>query len=207
MPVRTIGLLVAITIGGLAGNASAQDDPRVGITMGYPASIGVVWHATDGIALRPEVGVSRSSGEFTATSSISFGGSTITTTSLSSNENWQVAVGLSALFYLSRHDALRTYVSPRWAYTRTSSTSSTSPSSLSSPSPGVSSSTGSGNFVSGSFGAQYALARRFSLFGEIGLGFSRTVTSPAFGSLAVTTTDSISRTFSTRSGAGVILYF
>jgi hypothetical protein len=194
--------MVTVTIVCLAARASAQDAPKAGIAMGYPASIGVVWHVSDGVALRPEIGVSRSSGEFTATSFISIGGTTNTTTSLTTNDNWQVAIGLSALFYLSRHDALRTYVSPRWAYTRTSS------SSASGPSPNQSSSsTGNGNFVSGSFGAEYALARRFSVFGELGLGYNRTITSPTSGSSGVTTTDSASRTFSTRSGAGVILYF
>ena len=66
-------------------------------------------------------------------------------------------------------------------------------------------STGNGQFVSGSFGAQYALGRRFSVFGEIGAGYTHVVTSPTIGGILVTS--SVNNTFSTRSGAGVILYF
>ena len=118
MPVRTMVLMTAITVLCLANPASAQDTPRMGITMGYPAAIGVVWQPTDRIALRPEVTLSKSSGESILTTSFTFGGTTTTTTSVISNDNWQAGVGLSALFYLTGHDALRTYVSPRWTYTR-----------------------------------------------------------------------------------------
>lgn len=127
------------------------------------------------------------------------GGTTITT-SESTTDFWQASVGLSALFYLSKHDALRTYVSPRWAYTRDFNDSSS----------GLSDSidfgsTRSGNLVAGSFGAQYALGRKFSAFGEIGLEFTRTVSTPndsRFGG-----SQDVFRTFGTRSAAGVILYF
>jgi hypothetical protein len=200
---RTLGLLAAITTTFLASTASAQDDPRVGIVMGYPASIGVMWQVTDGVALRPEVGVQKASNEVTATSSPSVGGATITNSSVNVNDNWQVGIGLSALFYLSKPDKLRTYISPRWAYTRTSSTSATTPAS------GANStgSTGNGNFVSGSFGAQFALARRFSVFGEIGLGYSRTVVAPAGSTSATLFTESASWNLATRSGAGIVFYF
>lgn len=214
MRVRTIGLLAAITIGFLANSASAQDDPKVGITMGYPASVGVIWQLTDRVALRPEISVARSSNEFTTTISFTtISGSPFdipvpaaTTTTVSRNDAWQVGIGLSALFYLSKHDALRTYVSPRWTYTRLSSSSSgSSPAGTAS----VSATTGSVNFVSGSFGAQYALARRFNVYGEVGLGFTRNA-SPSASTSASTSafaSASTTSTLATRSGAGVILYF
>ena len=80
--------------------------------------------------------------------------------------------------------------------------------------PSATGTSGHANFVSGSFGAQYALGRRFSVFGELGLGFSRTTTSPtpsstsiaAGGSTSIVGTSS-SSTLGTRSGAGVVLYF
>jgi hypothetical protein len=211
MPGRIIGLLVAITIGLLASSASAQDDPRVGITMGFPASIGVIWHVSERIALRPEITATRASGESTTTSSISvigLGGvvPTTTTTTVTTIESWQVSTGLSALFYVSKHDALRTYVSPRWAYSRTSSSSNSGIADL-----GSFGSTGSSHTVTGSFGAQYALGRRFNVFGEVGLSFSRSTTTPrdlTTGLGFVTTTSgAVSRNFGTRSGVGVILYF
>ena len=210
MAMRRIGLLAAIGIGLLAPAASAQDDPRVGITMGYPASVGIIWQVNDRVALRPEVSAQKASGEFTTTTSISFGGptttTTTTTTSTSSSDNWQVGVGLSALFYLTTHDALRTYVSPRWSYIRTSSSNSSS--SLPPPSQ-TTGSVGNGQFVSGSFGAQYALGKRFGLFGEVGVGYQHSEIAPASAGVsgAVITSQSTTRTLATRSGAGVILYF
>jgi|KBSSwiStaDraftv2_1062776.scaffolds.fasta_scaffold947599_2 hypothetical protein len=206
MTVPRIGLMAAIAFMFLAHTASGQDTPKVGVTMGYPSSIGVIWHLTDGVAIRPEVSVAKSSGEFTTTTSFSFGGTTTTNTSVSTTETWQVGAGFSALFYVSTHDALRTYVSPRWTYTRLSSDSSSSL-----PQTGTA---GHANFVSASFGAQYALGRRFGVFGEIGLGFSRTVTTPtpSTSSLSPGVSGSItgrssSSTLGTRSAAGVVWYF
>ena len=34
--------------------ASAQDTRSFGVTMGYPASIGVLWHMNEAVAVRPE---------------------------------------------------------------------------------------------------------------------------------------------------------
>jgi hypothetical protein len=201
MRLRVLGLVV-ITLTMAANTASAQDEPRIGITMGYPASIGVVWHVTDRIALRPEMSVSSSTNDLTATSTISVGGTTVTNSTTNSNDNWQLLAGASALFYLTRHENLRTYVSPRWAYTRVESTSSNT------SSPGISDSAGNVQFVSGSLGAQYALGRRFSVFGEIGLGYTHTTSAPTNVSPASTLlTTSTTNTIATRSGAGVVLYF
>jgi hypothetical protein len=215
MALRRIGLLAAITIGLSvpAASASAQDDPKVGITMGYPASVGVFWQVNDRVALRPEFNVQKVSGESTSTIAISLSsvvpplssvvpGSVV---SVTTSDSWQFSAGVSALFYLSTHDALRTYVSPRWAYTRTSNTNS------SSTIPSLSlSTTASGQSFAGSFGAQYALGRRFGVFGEVGIVFSRSTVSPdgsALTSAIVTTSESVSKTLGVRSGAGVILYF
>jgi hypothetical protein len=215
MTVRTIGVIVTITVGFFANSASAQGDPKVGITMGYPGSIGVIWKVTDRVALRPEVNVQKSSGESTSTLSLSItafpigGTSTTTTTTVTTIDAWQVSAGLSALFYLTKGDALRTYVSPRWAYSRSSSGSSGSSSSLSELDNALTFGT-STHTVAGSFGAQYAIARRFNVFGEVGGTFTRSANtpqeqraSPVFSSSSRT----VSRSFGARSGAGVILYF
>ena len=206
MALRRIGLLAAITIGLAAPAALAQDDPKVGITMGYPASVGVMWQVNDRVALRPELNVQKASSESTSTIAISLSsvvpGSVV---SVTTSDSWQFSAGLSALFYLSTHDALRTYVSPRWAYTRTSNNNS------SSTIPSLSlSSTASGQSFAGSFGAQYALGRRFGVFGEVGIVFSRSTVSPEAPALTpgiVATSESVAKTLGVRSGAGVILYF
>lgn len=202
MPVRIIGLVAAITIVGLAGTASAQDEPKIGITMGYPAALGLVWQVNDRIALRPELGVTRSSNDLIATTSgvIVVGGNVVSNTSqLSSNSNWQASIGASVLYYLSKHDGLRTYVSPRWAYTRVSSDSSTDGAS-------TSSSTGNSQTLSGSYGAQYAVGPRFSVFGEVGFAYVHTSNAPT-GVVSFLSTSSTTNTVGTRGGAGVILYF
>jgi len=197
MRMGSVGLMaVAITL--FAGTASAQDEPRVGVVMGYPASVGIIWRVSDTIALRPEISATSSSSDLNATSSVAVGGSTVTNSSLNTNDNWQVLAGVSALFYVSKHDALQIYVSPRWAFTRVSSSSASN---------GVTS-TSSGNvqFVSGSIGGQYALGTRFAVFGEIGLGYTYTTNTPT-SPIVTLATASTARTIGTRSGAGVILYF
>jgi hypothetical protein len=204
MRARTIGSIVAFTIS-FPGIASAQNTPKVGLSMGYPAAIGVIWHVTDRVAVRPEVSVSKSSSEFIGSSiTFSSGGVPVNTTTTTTTNTWQTSAGLSALLYLSRHDKLSTYLSPRWAYTRLSSTPSVSGGGVASVVTGTN---GHINFVSGSFGAQFAIGERFSVFGELGLAFSRTVSSPLTNITLLTIGGSTATNVSTRSGAGVILYF
>jgi hypothetical protein len=197
-----------------AGQARAQDTPRVGITMGYPAAVGVIWNVDDRFALRPEVTFAGSSGD--SSGSDVLGPSPGLTTDLS-----QVGVGISALIYLGRQDVLRMYVSPRFAYTHTSSSTN----GVSTILPLSSETTGSAYSTSGSFGAQYALARRFGVFGEIGAGYSsskatatstlNTLTSGGFLGVPFTTTTSTQivrsesriRSWNVRTGVGVIFYF
>jgi hypothetical protein len=38
-----------------ARSVSAHNVKSIGVTMGYPSSVGVLWHVTDGVALRPEL--------------------------------------------------------------------------------------------------------------------------------------------------------
>jgi hypothetical protein len=210
MMLRRIGCLAMLVVASLARPVLAQDDPRIGIAMGYPASVGLIWHVADGVALRPEISFTRSSAETTITTSlpvITVGGvptiNPATTVTVNTTDQWEVGVGVSALFYVTRHDALRTYLSPRYAYTRRSSTNQAS---TLLPSTAFGSDS-SGHFVSGSFGAQYALGRRFSVFGEVGLGYSRSESKPPALSSGIITGAATSHTLSTRSGAGVVLYF
>jgi hypothetical protein len=192
----------------------AQDDPKVGLTMGYPSAVGVLWQVNNLVALRPEFTWTRTSSD-----------SPTTTDPLgnpvagSSSDTWTTGVGFSALFYLHRYDNLRTYVSPRFTYSRTSGLTDITGSSVSSSSDGWVYST------SGSFGAQYGLGRHFAVFGEIGMNYASTTTrtsvvesrtvvvsvGPAGPAISTTTftvrTDQHSNQFSTRSGAGIVFYF
>ncbi len=190
--------------------AFAQDEPRIGLTMGSPSSVGVIWQVSDKVAVRPELAFTRVTNEFPSADLV--GGGTTT----ASADSWQVGAGVSGLFYVSRWNGVRTYLSPRLVYTKSSSSSSSS---------SVSSIKGESSMytTSGSFGAQYAVARHFGVFGEVGLAYgsttsisTSTVTLPGIGaflgasaplSTLVTRTESRTTSFGIRSGVGVILFF
>ena len=209
----TAPVLAVLTLFG-TGVVRAQEPGHVGLTMGYPTAVGVIWHVADRLALRPDLSLSQSSGDSTTTTAPQIG-------SPSSNNSWQVGIGLSAFFYVARWDALRVYVGPRFAYSRSTTTSSSSSSSLSAS---VTDGTASSYSTTGSFGAQYLLGPRFAVFGEIGLSYT-TITSDTTGITTITLSsfgvpftgespivstfrnEAHSRSVSPRSGAGVIFYF
>ncbi len=203
--------MALVLLAATAGVARAQDDPKVGLTMGYPSAIGVIWQVADRLAVRPEITLNRSTGD-------SSSNDTAGPQPVSSSDSTGVGAGISALWYLSRWEGLRTYVSPRFQYGRTSSSAST---------PGNTSTTDaitSSYFTCGSFGAQYTLGRHFGLFGEVGVGYTvantsltstLTVIGPAIvnGVLIPTPISQVvhssshSDTIATRSGAGIIFFF
>ena len=164
--------------------ASAQDTRSFGVTMGYPASIGVLWHMNEAVAVRPEFAFDFFSSETENNSPL--GGD-------SSQDGHSVSVGLSALFYFARWDMTRAYVVPRYAYSRTSS-------SLEGPFTVLRDSTGNGHDVSVSFGAQHTLGDRFAIYGELGFAYERL-------SSDITTTELRTNRVGTRSGVGVVVYF
>lgn len=181
--------------------------------MGYPSAIGVLWRVADRIAIRPEVTATRGSAESSSSDPI-IGGPGVSTPS----DNWQVGVGLSGLFYLTHEGGFRSYVTPRFVYSRTNASNAVAGSVVSSSSEGWTYTT------SGSFGAQYSLARHVGVFGEVGMAYTSTtnrvstvesITSViGVGLGAVTSVSSMifrsevhSHSIGTRSGAGVIFYF
>ncbi len=163
-----------------AATATAQDSGRVGLTTGYPAVIGIQWHISENIAVRPEI-------SFTTSSSSSQ--SLIDASTDFSSFN----TGISVLFYSPLRDNLKLYVAPRFAYGRTSGSGDT----LESITDIYS--------VSGSFGGHYALGRRFAIFGEAGLQYSHQTGSVTSSSPLRTT--SRGDNLGTRTGVGVVVYF
>jgi len=183
-------LRAAVVLGFLLGTcnlAQAQEVGQVGVTMGYPASVGILWHVSDDLALRPEFGFTRISSDSTF-----------------SSDATTVNVGASALYYLSKWDQVRAYVSPRFTYGHGSSGGSGTIST---------SSTNSSYGGVGSFGVQYSPHKRFAVYAETGLGYSHSensttsVVSVPTGSIVQPITTATTSTWSTRSGVGVILYF
>src|SRR5262249_45204573 len=94
-----------------ASTAHAQDEPKVGVAMGYPESISIVWRVWDKVAFRPELllrGGHSGRGDDGFTSSTS--------------DSHSVGAGTSVLIDVKRWDAVRAYVSPRIMYARSKST-------------------------------------------------------------------------------------
>lgn len=177
---RSHALLLSLALVVMSARPSnAQDVGHVGVTMAFPAAVGVIWQATDRLAIRPDFQFSQSAVGSLSSSQIS------------------TAVGVSALFYVRKWDNLRAYLSPRFGYQHQSVTTTGSlanPTSLDQYS------------YAGSFGAEYQLHRRFAVFGEVGLMYNHTVTDnpSSFSGGSVSTTGHI---WGTRAGVGAIVYF
>lgn len=188
--ILTVGGLVVALIGVCASGAAAQDESKVGVTMGYPASFGIIWHASDRIAIRPELTLTGSSSE-----TRSSGDFPVELT----GDGWAIGTGVSALIYLHKYDRLRTYVSPRFTYSHTSTTTKTTAAII-----GLGESTATGNAYggAGSFGAEYRFADKFAVFGEVGFGVTHTSGTNSLSPIRPTTTS-----WGTRSGVGVTFYF
>ena len=176
-------LLLALLV--VPAAATAQERGQTGLVMGFPVSFGVIWHASDRLAVRPEVSFTHTSQE-TQTNFIS--GS-------SESNSDAFTVGASVLWYLAKSDNIRTYVAPRFTYGQLSTDI---------PNTGAPATEADAFSITGSFGAQYTPARKFAVFGEIGYGLSRTKST--FSS-NVTTAESTSRAWATRGAVGVIFYF
>jgi len=167
------------------GTAGAQEPGKAGLTMGFPGSIGILWHATDKLAIRPDFTFARSTLDAPASSS-----------------TWSFGTNISALLYIRKYENVRTYFSPRFSYSRTSSTLS-----VSSPTQLVfadQTTTTSATGGAGLFGAQYSPAARFSVFGEAGLSFSHRATGPLLNN---TSTKVKGNGWGTTAGVGVVFYF
>ena len=96
---------------------------------------------------------------------------------------------------MGRWDKLQAYVTPGYAYRRTGGSND-------SVFPEVGSTTVSGHTFQGSFGAQYSLHDKFSVFGEAGLRYFTQQTRSTFSNGGVDF-----RSFGSRGAVGVIFYF
>ena len=166
--------------------ASSRNPEPIGITLGYPASFGVMWHVTERLAIRPELSFSFATSESQATG-----------VSVTSSDTWSLGIGVSALFDLRQWDGLRTYVAPRFTYSRGEATVD------SSSFGGLTSELRSSGFaIAGLFGASYRMHPRFAVFGEAGLSFgdAETRSSAGFGARSNT------QRLGTTAGVGVIFY-
>ena len=189
--------LASIALLSSATRANAQDKGDAGISMGYPTSIGFVFHVSDRFALRPEIDFNRSTSERDSTF-----------TDLST-KTWAFEIGISGLCYVGRWDKVRAYVSPSYGYRRAEA--SVSGSALDLPTlpglPGLEfpdnqTSTSTVHTFARSFGAQISLHDRFTVFGEAGISFSTQQSRSGFS-----VSDSDSKAVGSRTAVGVVFYF
>lgn len=186
MRVDVVGAVVSAAVWLIPAGAAAQERGQVGATMGYPAQFGVIWHASDDVAIRPEFSFIHTSVESTTS---------ILSTPSSSNDTSAVAGGASVLWYFQKRDNVRTYVAPRVAFSHSSFESGLSTALV----PNTNS-----YAITATLGAQYTPVKKFGVFGEIGYGFTHgsvKVTTPIY--TAKTTTGA----WSPRGAVGVIYYF
>jgi len=191
---KVLGVVMAAAI---SAPAAAQERGDVGVTMGYPPAIGVVWQVTGGLALRPDVSLTWTSSESTSTLTIVPGLTPVTSTSTVEARN--ISVGLSALVTLHAADRFRLCLVPRGAWVRSTVD-------IGGGLAGEANvdTTTDGWLASGGVGGQVAVHDRFAIFGEAGVQYSS-----QRGTTALTTSQSEdeTRTFGLRSAVGVTVYF
>jgi hypothetical protein len=145
--VRSFALLALFAS---ATPALAQDKPKAGLVMNTAGSVSFIFHTSERVALRPELG---------------FSWAKVDNSSLpAESTSMLLTPAISALFYLGPREDLRVYVVPRYAYSRNHG-ESTSPFGASDETIGTHS-------FSGSVGAEYSPHRRFGVFGEVGMVYS-----------------------------------
>jgi hypothetical protein len=182
---RIAALLLTVTALAMEPRAVEAGD-GLGLVMGFPTAVGVLWQTTDRFALRPEFSIAHNSSDF------DLGLKTLpgTVPLVSTSNTTPVGVAISALFRTASYDAVRVYVSPRFEYAHVSGSASSIIS------------TGSRNEYAGggAIGAQYNPAPHFGVFGEIGAMYSHS-------SMKLSTGTSTFSTIGTRGRLGVILFF
>jgi len=169
--------------------AAAQQSGQAGLAVGAPGSIGIIWHVSDAIAIRPDFSFSHTHSE---------GTSSVVTT-----DSWGAGFGASALFYTGKiHDNVRTYLTPRFGYARTNASTRLS-GAVTNPEQHQNSYS-----YSGAFGIQFTPTRRFSVYGEAGLQYSTVdSTYKSAGPITLSEGKTTNSQFGSRAGVGIVWYF
>jgi hypothetical protein len=163
--------------------ARAQDDPKFGVTMEVSTTVGVIWHVSNHLAIKPDIGFTNSKSE----------------SERSSSDQSGITTGVSARVYVHTWDNLRAYVSPGYFYSRATRHSGSTSLTLENKD--------STNSVAGSFGAQYAVHKKFAVFGETGIAYSHTKFTSVPSVAFVGSSRSETKGWRSRSSVGVIFYF
>jgi hypothetical protein len=169
--------------------AAAQDHGKVGLTLGFPGDVGVLWHVSESVAIRPAFSFSHSSSDSPA------GGA---------SDGWGAGVDLAALLYVKKYDTVRVYLSPQFDYSHvsTSVTPAVTAGPVTTVTTGTTTTTTSTTGGGGAFGAQYTPTRHFSVYGELGVAYQHHRTD-----LPINSIGSISgSTWGSFAAVGVVFY-
>ena len=188
--------------------ALAQDEGRIGVTMSYPHSAGVVWRISDRMAVRPAFSFTRSQSEGSEPGepvvfSFFFFGRGEPTLSFD-GRSLDVRGELDLLVYLNSPGRVRMYVAPGYVFSRFSTTTTVTiqlpafPPAMPVPPPPQTetlSSKSDSHAGALSLGVQFTPHRRFGVYGEAGASFSTSDRD-----------NSRSRRFDTRTRVGMVFY-
>jgi len=191
-------LAVVMVVMGWSLPALAQEE-KVGLTMGYPTAVGVLWQVSDLVAIRPEFTWAQSSID----SSTSF--------SQNSSDSTGVSFAISALVRLRQWGPVRSYVAPRFEAVRVTTDTTVNlptpqfPTGF--PASQTTTTTGTSYEGGGAIGVQGSPAAHFGVFGEVGVMYSRTRTSGESSVLQSPPSTQRGHAAGIRSAVGVILFF
>ena len=201
-------VLTALVISGLtfvANTAHAQERGRVGLSMGYPERVELIWHATEHIAIRPGVSWHHSSSDNSGLT-LTFSNGLETISSTSSNKATNIGVGVNALLSVGAWESVHAYVAPGYEYRRSRTTNVKTTVRAGRTESETDEISGHGHVVSGMFGVRYMPHRRFGVFGESGIEYSNSRTRfPGIDGLLPDTTPKV-QTWGTATRVGVIFY-
>lgn len=188
--------------------AVAQGAGDVGLTFAYPGSVGLTWQITNGIAVRPDFSVARTEAESTSTSTVSFPGAPVfSSSSTSTSKGWGSTTGLSLLFTVRTIDQVRVYVAPRLAYlhAKSDTTTDVGPSFGGiTPAIAATESKTTGWLGAGSVGTEFRAHDRFAIFGELGVQYLSQTSKSTF---STSRNRSEVTQVGLRSAVGATLYF
>jgi hypothetical protein len=179
---RTVWGAGLVLAGLMTTPAAAQEKGDIGLTISAPSALGVIWHVSERVAVRPEM-------------SFSFSETDAESSTLTDVSSHSFTLAGSALFYMGRWESLQTYFSPRLTYSWAGSSTEAAGLDIES--------TQNGWGLSGSLGAQYTLGTRFAVFAEAGLMYSSSESKIT----TILPTDRTSWAFGSRTAIGGTLYF
>jgi opacity protein-like surface antigen len=163
------GLSIVIILACISTPLRAQDAGSIGLTLGLGgrASIGAIYHPWKSFALRPMVGYTENTGEASDERDLPSSYSNESTTQ-------SYFVGLNAQYYLDVIENLSSYVGAGGSYSLGKFESTSRYHSQTQDTEVTRTSTTKGVGATAYFGLQYALSKRFNVYGELGAWYTWT---------------------------------